>query len=170
MKKLLLLSAFAACTCMLAASAHGQVMLQKAVISSGGASSTNSTVQMGSTAGQPVVGVASNGQMIAHFGFWTPTAAAAAVHPQALTNDLSIETWPNPATEVSKITVTLAGASDLNLRLYNVTGAEVRNIYSGAVDGSRSFDLDLSGLAAGSYIVAAKIPGRLVEKRITILR
>ncbi len=171
MKKLLILAGFATGIYFSAVPAEAQIMLQKAVIASGGASSSNASTQMGSTAGQPVIGTASNGQMIAHFGFWTPTAAApAAVAAEGPVPDISLDAYPNPAADASKITVTLGSEANLDLRLFDVTGKEVRNVYSGPASGAMSVDLDLSSLPSGSYILAARIPGQLVEKRISVIR
>lgn len=169
MKKILILAAVA--LAWQANAARAQMMLQKAVISSGGTTaSSNAAMQMGSTAGQPVVGVASNSQMRAEFGFWTSAAAApSAVGAQAPAMSLGLQAWPNPAMDGTKLTVTVANSSDLDLRLFDVTGKQVRAIYSGQVSGTLGLDLDVSGLPAGSYILAARIPGQLVEKRISVI-
>ncbi len=170
MKTLLILGAFSGALCLAAGPTHAQMMLQKAVISSGGNNSASTSNQMGSTAGQPVIGVASNGQMIAHFGFWTPSAAASGVQASGPAPTIGIETWPNPATDASKLTVTVPATSDLDVRLYDVTGKEVQSVYRGAANGSLALNLDLSNLPAGSYILAARIPGQLIEKRISVIR
>ena len=172
MKKILILGAFAAALAMQAGAARSQVMLQKAVISSGGNTSSNTTTQMemGSTAGQPVVGVASNSQMRVEFGFWTPAAAASAVGPMATAPDFSIQAWPNPALDATKLTVTLGAPANLDLQLFDLTGKEVQNIYNGPASGSLALKLDLSSLPSGSYILAARIPGQLVEKKISVAR
>ncbi|HET6399957.1 MAG TPA: T9SS type A sorting domain-containing protein [Candidatus Kapabacteria bacterium] len=170
MKKILILTAFAALA-FCSNAAQAQIMLQKAVISSGGASaSSNATTQMGSTAGQPVVGVASNSQMRAEFGFWIPSAAPSAVGAGAPAMTLGLQAWPNPASDGTKLTLTIGSASDLDLRLFDITGKQVRSIFSGPASGTLNLDLDVSGLPAGSYILAARIPGQLVEKRISVFR
>ncbi len=170
MKTILILAAFVALA-LHASPGQAQMMLQKAVISAGGATaSANGTMQMGTTAGQPVVGVASNSQMRAELGFWTSAAAASAVGPAAPAMTLGLQAWPNPTADQSKLTITLPNSANLDLRLYDVTGKQVRSIYSGSASGTMSLDLDVSGLPAGSYILAARIPGQLVEKRISVIR
>src|SRR5487761_2429307 len=129
MKKILILAAFAALA-LHASPGQAQMMLQKAVISSGGTTAaSNGTMQMGTTAGQPVVGVASNSQMRAELGFWTSAAAASAVGPAAPAMTLGLQAWPNPTADQSKLTITLPNSANLDLRLYDVTGNQVRSIY-----------------------------------------
>ncbi len=168
MKILLILGALIAASWPIESSA--QVMLQRAVVASGGNTSSNGSVQVGSTAGQPVVGVASNSQMIGYFGFWTPGSAAAAVSPLAPEPALDLTAWPNPASGATKVTVSMAASADLDIRIFDVTGKEVRTVYVGPASGKRDINVDLSELPQGSYIVAARIPGQLVEQRISIVR
>jgi Secretion system C-terminal sorting domain len=170
MKKILIFAAFATALALHASAGQAQMMLQKAVISSGGATSSNATMQMGSTAGQPVVGAASNSQMRVQFGFWTPAAAAAGVAGAGATSDLGLQAWPNPTTSGTRLTITLGTSENLDLRLFDVTGKEVRRIYNGPASGTLGLDLDVSNLSSGSYILAARIPGQLVEKRISVIR
>lgn len=171
MKKILTLAAIAAALALQVNAGHAQMMLQKVVISAGGSTAAaNGTMQMGSTAGQPVVGVASNSQMRAELGFWSTAAAPSAVGPQALGMTFDLQAWPNPTADGTKLTVTLPNSANLDLRLFDVTGKQVRSVYSGSTSGTLTLDLDLSSLPAGSYILAARIPGQLVEKRISVIR
>jgi hypothetical protein len=150
--------------------AQAQMMLQKAAISSGGSTASNSTTKAGVTAGQPVTGTASNSQMKADMGFWTSEAAASGVS-QIANMQLNIAVWPNPVSSIATASITLANASNLDVRLFDVNGKEVKNIFSGeAPSGMRSMAIDLSGLASGSYIIAARIPGQIVESRVSLIR
>jgi hypothetical protein len=171
MKRILLFGALLAGLAFETNAAHAQMMLQKAVISSGGAASSNATMQMGSTAGQPVVGVASNSTMRAELGFWNSAAAASnGVGPKGPAMDFSLQAWPNPTSSETRLTLTLGSSEDLDLRLFDLTGKQVRAIFRGPASGTLGLDLDLSGLPSGSYILAARIPGQLVEKRISVIR
>jgi hypothetical protein len=155
--------------------ASGQVMLQKAVVSAGGSIATNGTQAAGMTAGQAVTGTATNGQTVAHFGFWNAAQAASSV-PTAPTLSVSMQAYPNPTSDQMTVSLTLANAGNLDLELYDVTGKQVLVISSGGASSTMhpagTFDLpvDLSGLASGSYILAARLPGQLLEQSIVVVR
>ena len=145
-------------------------MLQKAVIASGGNVAANSGTAMDVTIGQPATGVATNGQTVMQYGFWTAKKAASGVtaEPQS---SLALDVWPNPAQEASTIAVTLPNAATLDLRLFDVTGKEVKAIYNGNQPaGKNSVAVNFSTLPSGTYILAARIPGQLVQKQISIIR
>jgi hypothetical protein len=160
-------------TCLLcvgAINASAQMMLQKAAVGAGGVMASNSTQQAGLTAGQAVTGTASNGQTVGHFGFWpvTQLVASAVGQPPAL--NVAMQTYPNPTSDLATVTISLAYASNLDVQLFDVNGKEVKSVFSGAAQsGTQSLDIDLSGMASGSYILAARIPGQLLENRITVI-
>jgi hypothetical protein len=150
--------------------AHGQTMLQKAAISSGGGAASNSTTKANMTAGQPVTGVASNSNMRAEYGFWTSEKAGSGVS-QFANMQVGVEIWPNPVSDIASANITLANASNLDVRLFDISGNEVKSVFSGASpSGTHSMKIDLSGLASGTYILAARIPGQIVETRISEVR
>jgi Secretion system C-terminal sorting domain len=149
---------------------NAQVMLQKATISSGGSMASNSTMNAGVTAGQPITGTASNSQMKAEIGFWTSENAVSGVL-QIANMQLGIEVWPNPVSSIATASITLANASNLDVQLFDINGKEVKSIFSGYISsGIRSMEIDLSGLASGTYILAARIPGQIVESRISVIQ
>jgi hypothetical protein len=150
--------------------ANAQIMLQKAVISSGGSTASNLSMHGGVTAGQPVTGIASNSQMKAEMGFWTSEAATSGV-TQTANMQLGIEVWPNPVSDIISASITLANASSLDVRLFDINGKEVRSVFSGyEPSGIWSMEIDLTGLASGTYILAARIPGQIVESRVSLVR
>jgi hypothetical protein len=150
--------------------ASAQVMLKRAVVSSGGTMSTNGTQQAGMTAGQSVTGTASNGQTIGHFGFWTSAQAASSV-PAAPALSISMEAWPNPASDRMTVRVNLANSANLDLQLFDLNGKQVHVISSGMHPaGTFDLSLDLSGLASGSYVLAARLPGQLLQQSISVVK
>src|SRR5579883_843940 len=144
-----------------------QVMLQKAVVSSGGSQSSNGTINAGLTAGQAVTGTASNGTINAQLGFWTSEQAASSNSVSTTSaSGLTVSTWPNPTSDVMNVSLTLGSAANIDLRLFDLTGKEVRTLLNGPwPDGSHSVSFDLTGIASGAYILAARIPGALVQSR-----
>lgn len=150
--------------------ASGQVMLKKAVVSSGGTIASNSTQKAGITAGQAITGTATNGQTVANFGFWSAAQAVAGVSA-APALSVSMQAYPNPTSDQMTVSLTLVNSGNLDLELYDVTGKQVLVISSG-VHPAGTFDLpvDLSGLASGNYILAARLPGQLLEQSIVVVR
>jgi hypothetical protein len=156
--------------CVGAFDASAQMMLSKAVVSSGGTMATNGNQQAGMTAGQPVVGTASNGQTVAHFGFWNGTQSTSSVAAGPALN-VSMQTWPNPAGDLATVRVNLTTAANLDLRLFDINGKQVSMISSGDHPaGTFDMAIDLSGLASGSYVLAARLPGQLLEQSISVIR
>jgi hypothetical protein len=107
----------------------------------------------------------------AQLGFWTTEKSAAGVTPSSTAaTDLAIQTWPNPASGLMKIEVAAPASSDLDVRLFDLTGREVKTIFAGIARASgMSFSVNLSDVPSGTYIVAARVPGELVEKQISIM-
>jgi hypothetical protein len=150
--------------------ASAQVMLQKAVIAAGGGISSGLILKSNITIGQAFVGTASNATTKGQIGFWTPANPQPLqdVQGSAPTLDLAIQTWPNPVSKECKVTVT-SSASEIDIRLFDLNGKEVKAIYSGpATIAPVSFNV--SSLPAGSYIIAARSPGQLVEKLVSVVR
>ena len=171
MKKIISIFSLASLVIFSGGIVKAQVMLQKGVISSTAGSASNSTTNAGVTAGQPVIGTVSNSQMIANMGFWTPGTASAAGVATAVNMQLAVNIYPNPVSDVATANITLASASNLDVELFDVNGIEVKSVFTGnSRNGVRSFNIDLSGLASGSYILAARIPGQIVETRVSVIR
>jgi hypothetical protein len=164
------LSVFVLAALLAGRSANAQMMLQKAVIASGGGISSGLILKSNITVGQAIVGTASNATQKAQLGFWTSAASkpSQGVSETAQAMELSIQTWPNPASKDCKVVVN-SQASDIDIRLFDLTGKEVKTIYNGP-GGSSPHSFNVSDLAAGSYIIAARSPGQLVEKLISVVR
>ncbi len=156
--------------CTVANTSHAQMMLAKAAVASGGNISTNGTQAAGMTAGQAVTGTASNGQTVGHFGFWTTAQAPSGVQPGPAIS-IGLQTWPNPASDHANVRVSLASSGRLELGLYDLTGKQIMPISSGnRSTGTFEVTLDLSTVPSGRYIIAARMPGQLLEEPITIIR
>jgi hypothetical protein len=150
--------------------ASAQMMLQKAAVSAGGAIASNSSQKAGMTTGQPVIGTASNGQTVAHFGFWNGTQSTSGIAAGPVLN-VSMQTWPNPAGDLATVRVNLTTAANLDLRLFDINGKQVSMISSGDhAAGTFDMAIDLSGLVNGNYVLAARIPGQLLEQSISVIR
>jgi hypothetical protein len=153
----------------LAAPASAQMVLQKAVIASGGGVSSGLILKSNITIGQVFVGVATNSTQKAQLGFWTVAVPQLqSVGSAAASPDISIQTWPNPATKACRVTVTSA-SEDIDIRLFDLTGKEAKVVYSGpSTVAAHSFSV--ADLAAGTYVLAVRSPNQLAERLITVVR
>ena len=64
------------------------------------------------------------------------------------------EIRPNPTSSRARLDFSVPGRSNVEAEIYDLTGRPVKSVLSGPVDiGWHSIDLDVSGLAPGSYMV-----------------
>ena len=156
---------------MLLQTSMAQIMLQKAVISNGGGIAVNSTTTGALVVGQTAVGMASNNQMTGHFGFFATPNAVNAVAGHGAGAISSLLLTPNPASNDVAINITLAQTENLDLFLYDASGHIVSTIYSGKKEaGSFRERFEVKSLASGAYFIAARIPGALVQAKLTVVR
>jgi len=64
--------------------------------------------------------------------------------------------YPNPANTNITIPVVSKGDWDIELNLYDVSGKQVKSIYSGSVHGNQNFTIDVSDLKSGMYFYSIK--------------
>lgn len=78
---------------------------------------------------------------------------------------------PNPAVDNSKLTISVDKPSTLSIALYNIDGTHISNLFNGEVPaGSKTFNLELSNIASGSYNAIVTINGHLFVKKLTIIK
>lgn len=78
--------------------------------------------------------------------------------------------YPNPAaTKETKLKLNLVEATEVWIRLHDVSGKIVRNIFSGRLNaGSQSLTIPLSGLAAGPYTISISSEYHTIGKQLII--
>ena len=156
-----------------ASGAHAQVMLEKAVVGSGGGHAMGSNAMIDYTIGQPVVGRASNGTTIGEFGFWNAsTSAPASVDYTTGAGAVTAATLaPNPAGAKTELQLVLSRRGQVDVVLYDLNGRAVRTLYSGDhAEGAFALPMDLAGVASGRYYVAVSVPGAIVQRPLTVVR
>jgi type IX secretion system substrate protein len=158
-------------SCVCAFSADAQVILQKAVVSNAGGTTANATTRLEYTVGETAVGVASNSTSIGRFGFWNAATFAALVKGNGAGSIKAVTVHPNPASNMVSIEVDLAAAGNLDLLLYDEAGHLVSTLYSGRrAAGTHTVRADIQQLATGTYLIAALVPGGLLQSRLTVIR
>jgi hypothetical protein len=148
-----------------------QVRLQKAVIAQSGARLSNSTTKLDCTVGQVVSGTSSNGQTVGRFGYWNGANPALSVSKLGTSILRSITISPNPAVSWININLTLASASDLELKLYNESGQYVETVFAGRKgEGRTELRYDTRSLPSGAYYLAAVMRGEMLQTSFTVVR
>lgn len=106
------------------------------------------------------------------------------IDKEALINELEVEmeilptnyeiseVYPNPFNPMAKVRISLPQASQLTVKVYNITGQEVVTIYQGMHDaGIHNLTFNANGLASGIYFVRASVPGHLNQvQKVMLLR
>ena len=78
---------------------------------------------------------------------------------------------PNPATEAASIRLSLLSASLVRLTLHDALGREVRTIADGIYPaGQQEFSASLDGLPSGIYFVRGNVGGRVMVRRLAVVR
>jgi hypothetical protein len=151
--------------------ANSQIMLQKAVVSNAGGTASNGTMNLNYTVGQTATGVASNGQTVGHFGFWTSNAPASSVTASGAGSINSLSLSPNPASNEVSIRISSANQGNMDLLLYDASGHLVQTIFSGKREAGNFIQhFDTRSLSSGTYFVAARVPGALVQTKLNVVK
>ncbi|HVK39720.1 MAG TPA: hypothetical protein VNA88_14385 [Candidatus Kapabacteria bacterium] len=78
---------------------------------------------------------------------------------------------PNPASEATRLMLTLARASAVELTLHDAAGRTLGTRPLGRLDaGEHAIAIDLAGLASAGYALVASIDGAMMRVPIAIVR
>jgi len=66
-----------------------------------------------------------------------------------------LKVFPNPAADVAHVSLSLSSEEVVTIELVSVLGERVQPIYMGSVSSTMEFDVSLSGLSNGIYLVRA---------------
>ncbi len=139
---------------MLAAPAAAQYQINESVIGSGGTDASGGSYQMLGTVGQPVIGVTAGGSYMNEIGFWYMpdwTLTGVAEDELPLRTHFG-QNFPNPFNPVTTIAYSLATPAHVTIKVYDVSGREVRVLVDADMEPGRySETLDAVGLAGGVY-------------------
>jgi len=115
-------------------------------------------------------------------GNWSPLSnvvrfptITTGVGDQPLTAGCSLPS-PNPARTMTRLALALPQAGEVEVDVFSVSGRHVRSLASGwrpAGPGELEWDLKDEhggGVAAGVYLVRARLPGKVWNRRVTVIR
>ncbi|NNF01059.1 MAG: T9SS type A sorting domain-containing protein [Bacteroidia bacterium] len=97
----------------------------------------------------------------------TGTSGAVGINENEI--DLSLSTFPNPASESVQLSYYLPKTSAVNIYLYNINGEKVKEILRGThMAGEHNFVLNVNDLASGQYLVSIESRNGTVTKNIIV--
>ncbi len=137
-----------------AAPAAAQYQINESVIGSGGTNAAGGSYQMLGTVGQPAIGVVAGGSYINEIGFWyMPGWILTGVEDEELPLRTHFgQNFPNPFNPVTTIAFGLAKPAHVTIKVYDVSGREVRTLVDADMEPGRYREtLDAVGLAGGVY-------------------
>jgi hypothetical protein len=108
---------------------------------------------MGNDRGLPLL------QVTEEFGLATVAYIDSLRNPTTAINELdyakiSIDIYPNPATNLATISVNGNQSGSITLSIFNLAGLKIRDIYSGKLNqGKQNFKLDMAGISKGIYLI-----------------
>ncbi len=83
----------------------------------------------------------------------------------------NLEIYPNPSANVTKLKMNIATASDVELRLFDITGKELKYEDFGTMAaGNQAINLNVSDLANGFYFVNLKVGEETISRKISVNR
>jgi len=113
-----------------------------------------------------------NGEEAASVPVTLTVTEGTAVEPGAPQQDEALRVWPNPASGLVRLGLTLPEAAEVAVSVYDVLGRRVAVLAEGRFEaGSHRLAFDASALPAGIYVVRAEVGGvRTPSQRLTVVR
>jgi hypothetical protein len=156
---------------LVAAPAAAQYQITESVIGSGATNASGGSYQLLGTVGQPVIGVTEGGSYRNEIGFWyMPGWVLTGIEDEELPLRTQFgQNYPNPFNPVTTIAYSLAKSAHVSIKVYDVSGREVRTLVDADMEPGRySETLDAAGLAGGVYF-ARMVAGDYVEAKKLVL-
>lgn len=92
------------------------------------------------------------------------------LNSQAISDNLGLTVYPNPSAGDVTINFNLIGKADTDLRIYDIVGKEITQLYNGnLLQGQNQFTINRSQLpSAGIYLLQLTVDGNRFTKRIVV--
>ena len=79
-------------------------------------------------------------------------------------------TYPNPAGQQATLRYALPERQDVEMRLYDVLGRQVRTVVQGTKEGRQEQTLDVSKLPSGVYVLRLQSDGQVRTQKLTVVQ
>jgi hypothetical protein len=153
--------------------AAAQYQITESVIGSGGTNAAGGGYQMLGTIGQPVIGVTEGPSHRNEIGFWYMPGW---ILTGVAEDELPLRTYfgqnfPNPFNPVTTIGYSLATPARVTIKVYDVSGREVRTLVDTDMEPGRYQEtLDAAGLAGGVYFARMTAGDYTETKKLVLLK
>ncbi|MFO8231940.1 MAG: T9SS type A sorting domain-containing protein, partial [Longimonas sp.] len=81
-----------------------------------------------------------------------------------------LPTYPNPARSQATVRFAVPERQDVRITLYDMLGRRIRTVVDTNAEGRTEAQLDVSGLASGTYFLQMQTAGYTDTERITVVR
>jgi hypothetical protein len=144
------------------------------VIGSGGGTASGGDYQIAGTVGQAAVGVTAGASDVHEIGFWyQPCWILTGIPDQGdiPTSFGLMQNSPNPFNPVTTLAYDLTSPARVSIKLYDVSGREVRTLVDGDVESGRhSVVLSAVGLPSGVYFCRMMAGNFTETRKMTLLK
>lgn len=79
------------------------------------------------------------------------------------------QAYPNPANEVITIPVRSTRPTDVQIRLFNITGSEAMPVFTGMINGDRNIEFNTSDLPEGLYFYQVVSEGVKTVRKVSVV-
>jgi hypothetical protein len=174
MKRVAIMIVAASAVCLLSATAAADYSIPHSVVGSGGGRTTGTNYTMVGTVGQPAIGVVTGPSNIHEIGFWyLPGWILTGIEDSGPLPTV-FRLWqnePNPFNPVTKIRFAVPSRARVTMKLYDVTGREVRTLTDQDYEqGYYEATLNASGLASGVYFCRMVAGDFVAAKKVMLLK
>jgi hypothetical protein len=134
-----------------------EYQMQKQVVAGGGGKTSDGSVRITGTIGQPVIGTAGDSSRLCKAGFWhSLQSEPSGVHglAAALPSEFRLEqNYPNPFNPKTTIRFSVKDPCRVMLKVFDVRGREVSVVADGRYQpGEYAVPFDAAGLPSGIYV------------------
>lgn len=141
--------------------------IERQAISSGGGFTSATSIQASSTIGQTVIASEFNSSLIVTQGFQQSNEFDVAIIE--LESGISINAYPNPASDAVVLDFKVERPLELNIRVLDALGRELplqnNSVY---IENNMTYQLDVSNFAVGHYFIHLRDEDGLVNNTIKV--
>jgi hypothetical protein len=155
--------------------ASAQIKLTNSVFGNGGTRISNSNHRIISTAGQTLIGVASNSSNINKVGFWYQ-AGDLVTSVEQISNNLPkefklLQNYPNPFNPLTTIEFALPRRSSIKLQIFDLLGRQIATLLDDELQpGEYRVTFEAEHLPSGVYFCRIQADGFVRTKKLILLR
>ena len=152
-----------------------QVIISQSVVASGGAMMDGGDIGVTATVGQPVIGITSNGNEAVQSGFWygleEVVTRVEETQETVPTEFKLVQNYPNPFNPTTTIQYSIASATHVTLRVYDMLGREVATLVDEEMQpGSYQTTFSAAELPSGLYFYRIQAADFQQVRKLTVVK